>query len=126
MIDSKSVVSQVQELQVIIYDLLAEEDNKASKRRSKGNSTINVAHIEDDGQSNFKKRKKAEQRSNQPKKKFKGKFFNCGKIGHKSTNYRSLRKGKKKDQVNMIESNIECDDLYAIFSEYNLVGNPRE
>ncbi|PHU16196.1 hypothetical protein BC332_17401 [Capsicum chinense] len=26
----------------------------------------------------------------------------------------------------MIESNKECDDLCTMFSEYNLVGNPRE
>ncbi|PHT42887.1 hypothetical protein CQW23_16912 [Capsicum baccatum] len=36
------------------------------------------------------------------------------------------KKGKKKDQANMIESNKECDDLCVMFSECNLVGNPRE
>ncbi|PHU25293.1 hypothetical protein BC332_03625 [Capsicum chinense] len=173
MIDSKSVVSQVQELQVIIHDLLVEglivndvfqvaaiveklpplwkdfknylkhkrkemtvedlifrlrieEDNKAAERRSKGNSTINGAHIVEDHQNNSKKRKKAKQGSNQPKKKFKGKCFKCGKIGHKSTDYRAPKKGKKKDQANMIESNKECDDLCAMFSECNLTGKPRE
>ncbi|KAF3615187.1 putative transcription factor MYB21-like [Capsicum annuum] len=111
----KFVVSQVQELQVIIHDLLAEglivndafqvaaiveklpplwkgfknylkhkrkemivedlifrlrieEDNKAVERRSKRNSTINGTHIVEDDQNHFKKRKKAEQGSNQPKK----------------------------------------------------------
>ncbi|KAF3675558.1 hypothetical protein FXO38_04703 [Capsicum annuum] len=92
MIDSKSVVSQVQELQVIIHDLLEE----------------------------------AEQGSHQPKKKFKEKCFNCGKIGHKSTDCRAPKKGKKKDQENMIESNKECNDLCAMFSECNLAGNLRE
>ncbi|PHU20105.1 Pentatricopeptide repeat-containing protein [Capsicum chinense] len=85
MIDSKFVVSQVQELQVIIHDFLAEglivndafqvamiveklpplwkdfknylkhnrkemteENNKATERRSKGNSTINGEHIVED------------------------------------------------------------------------------
>ncbi|PHT34686.1 putative mediator of RNA polymerase II transcription subunit 37c [Capsicum baccatum] len=131
MIDSKSVVSQVQELQVIIHDLLAEglivndafqvatiidklpiwkdfknylkhklkemtvedlivrlrieQNNKAAEKRSKENYTINGAHIVEDDQNNSKKRKKVEHRSNQPKKKFKGKCFNCGKIGHKPT-----------------------------------------
>ncbi|KAM3328258.1 hypothetical protein P3S68_032950 [Capsicum galapagoense] len=173
MIDSKSVVSQVQELQVIIHDLLAEslivndafqvaaivekllplwkdfknylkhkrkemtvedlifrlrieEDNKASERRSKGNSTMNGAHIVEDGQNNSKKRKKVEHGSNQPKKKFKGKCFNCGKIGHKSTDCRAPKKDKKKDQANMIESNKQYDDLCAMFTKCNLVGNPRE
>ncbi|PHT56689.1 hypothetical protein CQW23_05175 [Capsicum baccatum] len=35
---------------------------------------------------------------------------------------RAPKKGKKKDQANMIESNKECDDLCAMFSECNLVG----
>ncbi|PHU14265.1 hypothetical protein BC332_15470 [Capsicum chinense] len=104
MIDSKSVVSQVQELQGIIHDLLAEEDD----------------------QNNSKKRKKAEQGSNQPKKKFKGKCFNYSKIGHTSKYCRTPNKGKEKDQANLIESNKEWDDLCAMFSEYNLTGNPHE
>ncbi|PHT49246.1 hypothetical protein CQW23_13454 [Capsicum baccatum] len=38
---------------------------------------------------------------------------------------RAPKKGKKKDQANMIESNKECDDLCAMFSKCNLAGNPR-
>ncbi|PHT36060.1 Protein CCA1 [Capsicum baccatum] len=110
----------------LIVRLRLEEDNKAAERRSKGNSTINEAHIVEDDQNNSKKRKKTEQGSNQPKKKFKGKCFKCGKIGHKSTDCRAPKKGKKKDQANMIESNKECDDLCAMFSECNLTRNPRE
>ncbi|PHT72052.1 hypothetical protein T459_22837 [Capsicum annuum] len=110
----------------LIVRLRIEEDNRATERRSKGNSTINVAHIVEDDQNNSKKRKKVKQGSHQPKKKFKEKFFNCGKIGHKSTDCRTPKKGKKKDQENMIESNKECNDLCAMFSECNLVGNPRE
>ncbi|KAF3661646.1 putative glucan endo-1,3-beta-glucosidase A-like [Capsicum annuum] len=110
----------------LIVQLRIEEDNKAAERRSKGNSTINGAHIVEDNQNNSKKRKKAGQRSNQPKKKFKGKCFNCGKTDHKSTDCRALKKDKKKNQAKMIESNKECDDLCAMFSECNLVGNPRE
>ncbi|KAF3616918.1 putative glucan endo-1,3-beta-glucosidase A-like [Capsicum annuum] len=95
----------------LIVRLRIEEDNKATERRSKENSTINGAHIVEDDQNNSKKRKKAERRSHQPKKKFKEKCFNCGKIGHKSTDCRAPKKGKKKDQENMIESNKECDDF---------------
>ncbi|PHT67156.1 hypothetical protein T459_31581 [Capsicum annuum] len=95
-------------------------------RRLKGNSTINRAHIVEDDQNNSKKRKKVEHGSNQPKKKFKGKCFNCDKIDHKSTEYQALKKGKKKYQEIMLESNKERNDLCAMFSECNLVGNPRE
>ncbi|PHT38166.1 hypothetical protein CQW23_21739 [Capsicum baccatum] len=39
---------------------------------------------------------------------------------------RAPKKGKEKDQANMVESNEECDDMCAMFSECNLVGNPCE
>ncbi|PHT59579.1 hypothetical protein CQW23_01942 [Capsicum baccatum] len=110
----------------LIVRLCIEEDNIAAKRRSKGNSTINEAHIVEDGQNNSKKWKKVEHGSNQPKKNFKGKYFNYGKIDHKSTDFHVPKKGKKTDQVNMIESNKECDDLCTMLSEYNLVGNLRK
>ncbi|KAF3623284.1 hypothetical protein FXO38_30828 [Capsicum annuum] len=48
------------------------------------------------------------------------------KIGHKSKDYRAPKKGKKKDQANFVESKKEMDDLCAILSECNLVGNSRE
>ncbi|KAF3681922.1 putative glucan endo-1,3-beta-glucosidase A-like [Capsicum annuum] len=99
----------------LIVQLHIEEDNKAVERRSKGNSTINGAHIVEEDQNNSKKRKKVEQGSNQIKKKFKRKCFNCGKIDHNSMDYRAPKKGKKKDQANMVESNKECDDLGAMF-----------
>ncbi|PHT44781.1 hypothetical protein CQW23_13939 [Capsicum baccatum] len=109
-----------------LKEMTVEDLIKAAERRSKGNSTINEAQIIENDQNNSKKRKKVEQGSNQPKKKFKGKCFNCGKIGHESTDCRAPKKGKKKDQANMIEFNKECDDLCVMFSECNLVGNPRE
>ncbi|PHT86071.1 hypothetical protein T459_08177 [Capsicum annuum] len=110
----------------LIVRLRIEEDNKAAERSSKENSTINGAHIIEDDQNNSKKRKKVEQGRNQPKKKFKGKCFNRGKIGQKSTDCRAPKKDKKMDQANMVESNKKCDDLCAMFSECNLMGNPRE
>ncbi|PHT37770.1 hypothetical protein CQW23_21343 [Capsicum baccatum] len=88
-----------------IVRLHIEKDNKAAERRSKGNSTMSGAHIVEDGENNSKKIKKVEHGSNQPKKKFKGKCFNCGKIGHKCIDCRALKKFKEKDQANMIESN---------------------
>ncbi|PHT99360.1 hypothetical protein BC332_31703 [Capsicum chinense] len=59
----------------LIVRLRIEEDNKDAERRSKGNSTINGAHIVEDDQNNSKKRKKDEQGSNQPKKKVQGKML---------------------------------------------------
>ncbi|KAF3666134.1 hypothetical protein FXO37_10729 [Capsicum annuum] len=49
--------------EIIVEDLIVrlhiEEDNKAAERRSKGNSTINGAHIVEDDQNNSKKRNKS-------------------------------------------------------------------
>ncbi|KAF3658338.1 hypothetical protein FXO38_13258 [Capsicum annuum] len=47
-------------------------------------------------------------------------------IDHKSTDFRSPKKEKKKDQANLAESKKEMDDLCAMFSKWNLMGNPRE
>lgn len=116
--------------EMTIEDLIGrlgiEEENKAIKRRSKGNSAISGVNIVEDDHNNSKKWKKVGQESNQPKKKFKGKCFNRGKIDYKSADCRAPKKGKKKDQANMVESKKEVDDLCAMLSECNLVGNPRE
>ena len=174
MIDNKTVVTQVQELQVIIHDLLAEglvvndafqvaaiieklpplwkdfknylkhkrkemtvedlmvrlrieEDNKAAEKRSRGNSAISGVNIVEEDPTKSKKIKKASSpKSNPPKKKFNGSCFNCGKRGHKATECKGPKNDKKKDQANLAESKGEIDDLCAMLSECNLVGNPRE
>ncbi|XP_015158667.1 uncharacterized protein [Solanum tuberosum] len=165
MIDSKTVVTQVQELQVIIHDLLAkvaaiieklpplwkdfknylkhkrkemtvenlmvrmrvEEDNKVAEKRSRGNSAISGVNIVEKDPTKSKKRKKTSgPKSNPPKKKFNGSYFNCGKRGHKVTECRGPKKDKKKNQANLVESKGEMDDLCAMLSECNLVGNPRK
>ncbi|KAH0654259.1 hypothetical protein KY285_031717 [Solanum tuberosum] len=174
MIDSKTVVTQVQELQVIIYDLLAKglivndafqvaaiieklpplwkdfknylkhkrkemtiedlmvklrikEDNKAAEKRSRGNSAISRLNIVEEDPTKSKKRRKASgPKSNPPKKKFNENCFNCDKRGYRATEYRGPRKDKKKDQANLAESKEEMNDLCAMLSECNLVGNPRE
>ncbi|PHT55203.1 hypothetical protein CQW23_03689 [Capsicum baccatum] len=86
---------------------------------------MNRANIVEDDH-NSKKRKKVGQKINQSKKKFKRKYFNCDKIRHKSTDFRALKKGKKKDQANMAESKKEVDNLCAILFECNWVGNPHK
>ncbi|PHT72641.1 hypothetical protein T459_23426 [Capsicum annuum] len=87
---------------------------------------MNRANIVEDDHNNSTKQKKSGNARNQPKKKFKEKFFHCGKIGHKSTVFRTPKKVKKKDQANVAESKKETDDLCTLLSECNLVGNPRE
>ena len=62
-----------------------EEDNKAAEKRSHGNSTILGVNIVEDGRSKKRKTNSAQQ-SCQPKKKFKGNCFNCGKNGHTTRN----------------------------------------
>ncbi|KAF3663261.1 putative glucan endo-1,3-beta-glucosidase A-like [Capsicum annuum] len=110
----------------LIVRLCIKKDNKSAERRSKENSAIDGANLVENDPNNSKKWKKTRQQSNQPKKKFKGKCFGCGKIDHKSTDCRAPKKGKKKDQANMTEFKNEMDDLCAMVSECNLVRNSRE
>ncbi|KAF3661273.1 putative glucan endo-1,3-beta-glucosidase A-like [Capsicum annuum] len=105
----------VEDLIVILY---IEKDNKAVEKRSKGNSTISGANIMEDNPNNSKKWKKASgQQSNPPKKKFKGKCLNCGKVGRKSVDCRAPKKFKKKDRANMAETKNKMDDLYPMLSK---------
>lgn len=77
---------------------------------------MNGANIIEDDQNNSKKRKKAGNERNQPKKKFKGKYFNSGKIVHNSTDCVASKKGKKKDRANLAQSKKEIDDMCAMLS----------
>ncbi|XP_070007203.1 uncharacterized protein [Nicotiana sylvestris] len=116
-------------LEDLIGRLRIEEDNKNAEKKSRGNSTIIRANIVEVAPQN-KKRKKASGPKNYPsKKKFKGNCHNCGKFGHKAVDYRAPKtdvQKKKKNQVNMVEKVEEMEDLCAMLSEYNLVGNPKE
>ncbi|XP_070025404.1 uncharacterized protein [Nicotiana sylvestris] len=129
-LDSKYVNTQVQELQVIIHDLLAEgskRKTKLLKKKGCGYSIIMGANIVEDAPENNKKRNKPSgPKSNPSKKRFKGNCYNRGKVGHKSADCRAPRKDEKKDQANMVEKHEDIDDLCAIFSECNLVKNPKE
>ncbi|XP_070055529.1 uncharacterized protein [Nicotiana tomentosiformis] len=165
MVNGKSVIMQIQELQVIVHDLLAEgmvineafqvaafieklpqlwkdfknylthkrkemtledlifrlrieEDNKAAKKKSRGNSTIMRANIVEEASTSNKKRKKLSGPKNYPsKKKFKGNYHNCGKVGHKAVDCHAPKKDKKKSQANMVEKNDKIEDLCAMLSE---------
>ncbi|KAF3641675.1 putative glucan endo-1,3-beta-glucosidase A-like [Capsicum annuum] len=110
----------------LIVRLRIKVDSKAIEIRSKENSSISRTNIVEYDHNNSKKWKKDGQKNNQPKKKFKEKCFNCGKIGHKSMDCRAPKKGKKKDQANMAEPKKEMNYMCVMLSECNLVGNPRE
>ncbi|XP_070030108.1 uncharacterized protein [Nicotiana sylvestris] len=74
-----------------------------------------------------KKRKKASgPKYNPSKNRFSGNCYNYGKAGHKYMECRAPKKDKKKGQVNMVEKHDDVDDLCAMLSECNLVGNPKE
>ena len=178
MVDRKTIGSQVQELQHILHDLIAEdmvvneafqvaamieklppwwndfknylkhkrkemkledlvirlkieEDNKNAEKKSCKSSTIIGVNIVEEAPTKDKKRKKSNgQKSEQAKKKFKGNCFNCGKAGHRSSDCHAPRKdknkGKDKSQANIVEKMEDADDLCAMISECNLVGNPKE
>ena len=92
-----------------------------------GNSTICGVNIVEEDPTKLKKKNKASYpKSNPPKKKFNGSCFSYGKRGHRATECRGPKKDKKKkDQANLAESKVEMDNLCAMLSEYNWIGNPR-
>ncbi|XP_060200601.1 uncharacterized protein LOC132628861 [Lycium barbarum] len=115
MVDGKTVGTQI------------EEDNKTADKRYRKSSPIEGASvIEDVAPKKNNKRKRRSGKEKYPnKKKFKGSCYNCGKAGHKAPDYRAPKKDKEKNkgQANMVE---DVDDLCAMLSECNLVGNPKE
>ncbi|XP_070050118.1 uncharacterized protein [Nicotiana tomentosiformis] len=114
-------------LEDLVIRLKIEEDNKTAEKNSCGNSTIMGANIIEETAPKSKKRKRSfGQTKEQNKNKFKGSCYNCGKTGHKAHDCRLPKKDKKKGQANIVEKNDDIDDLCAMLSECNLVGNPKE
>ncbi|KAF3623558.1 putative glucan endo-1,3-beta-glucosidase A-like [Capsicum annuum] len=139
MVDNKFVVFQVQELQMIIHDLLAEGliVNEAFQV-----TTIieKLPPLWKDFKNYLKHKHKEmivkdlivrlciEKDNKATKRRSRGNSAMNGAniIGHKSTDCCAPKKGKKKNQENLAESKKEMDDLCAMLSECNLVGNPCE
>ena len=118
-------------LEDLVIRLKIEEDNRKVEKKSCKSSTIIGVNIVEEAPTKDKKRKKSNgQISEQAQKKFKGNCYNCGKAGHRSSNCHAPRKdknkGKGKSQANIMEKMEDADDLCAMISECNLVGNPKE
>ncbi|CAL1379522.1 unnamed protein product [Linum trigynum] len=105
----------------------------AEKKRH-GQSTISGANIVE-SDSKGKKRKinsipsSSGTKNYSGNKKFTGTCFNCGKQGHKASMCKThKKKNNNKGQANIVEENddMDMDDLCAVLSECNLVGNLRE
>ncbi|XP_069150713.1 uncharacterized protein [Solanum lycopersicum] len=140
MVDCKTVGLQVQELQLILHDLIDEDvvANEAfqvaatieklppscidlknylkhKRKKLKVKDLVIWLKIKDDN-------KNAENKSRN--------CYNCGKAGHRSYDCRGPRKdkyiGKGKSQANIVEEIQDAEDLCALISECNLVGNSKE
>ncbi|XP_060195475.1 uncharacterized protein LOC132624765 [Lycium barbarum] len=159
MVDGKTVGTQVQELQLIFHDLIAEgmvvneafqeatmieklppswkdfknylkhkrkemkledlvirlkieEDNKTAEKRYRKSSPIEWANVvEDVAPKKNKKRKRPSGKKKDPNKK------------NSRVTIIIKDKEKNKGQANMV---VDVDDLCAMLSECNLVGNPKE
>ncbi|XP_062074498.1 uncharacterized protein LOC133778550 [Humulus lupulus] len=181
MVDSKNVISHVQELQLIIHGIHAEgmvlsesfqvaaiieklppawkdfknylkhkqkemsveelilrlrveEDNQGNEKRTLNPNAAKANLMEHDRGSKGKNPKHKKGPKLGPKggiakkPKFQGKCFNCGKMGHKSSECKlRKKKGNETYMVDAISQEVVELDLCAVVSEVNLVdANPKE
>ncbi|XP_073120068.1 uncharacterized protein [Henckelia pumila] len=134
--DTKMVMSQVEEIQIIIHDLLA--------KGMEVNEPFQVASIIEKllpSCKDFKsylKHKRNERPKNEKKqgntKKFRGDCYNCGKPNHTAKDFRLPKKDNKSQkprQANIVEERYVPLDIYdidlsVVLCETNLVDNPSE
>ncbi|XP_042051437.1 uncharacterized protein LOC121796710 [Salvia splendens] len=107
MVDSRSVVAQAEELQIIVHDVQAE--GMALPDQFIVSSMIEKLH---------------------PWKatvgrKFEGNCFNCDKPGHMAKDCRKPKKMKFKKSAQMVERDFNDDDPAAVVSEVNHIDNPK-
>ncbi|XP_039069845.1 uncharacterized protein LOC120216522 [Hibiscus syriacus] len=110
MVDSKPVVKQAEEFQLLINGILAErmvieEDNKiTAKKLNKEEAEANVIEVKDSkkGKQPKNRLKLGPKGGISKKEKYQGKFFKCGKMGHKSSECRHPKKAKARE-ANAVE-----------------------
>ncbi|XP_075084978.1 uncharacterized protein LOC142168222 [Nicotiana tabacum] len=107
MVDGKYVITQVQELQVIVHNLLAEAFQVAAFIKK-------LPPLWKDFM-NYLKHKYKEMTLEDLIVRLRIEDEN--KVGHKVVDYRAPKKDKKKNQANMIEKNDKMEDLCAILSQ---------
>ncbi|KAK6124636.1 hypothetical protein DH2020_041624 [Rehmannia glutinosa] len=143
MVDTKSVISQVQEIQIILHDLVSEgiilnesfqlwieEDNRKSEVKSSKSGMEAKANL---AESSTSKKRKHSEKDKGKAKKFKGNCYNCSKPNHMAKDCRHPKKGNQggNQQANVTEDkSVPIDmselDLTTIVFEANMVDNPRE
>ena len=116
-------------LEDLIIRLRIEEDNRLFEKKVGKNLEVSRANVVEGSKPN-KKRKmpgKSGEGFNQGLKKFVGKYFNCGKYGHRAKDCKV--KKRQKTQANVVEkisNGVDDINLAAVISECNMVGNPKE
>ena len=120
----------------LVVKLRIEEDNRRSNKKGVHTSPEVKANFVEHGQNSKKKQHNKGKGSKfgpkggvSKKNKFQGKCFNCGKQGHKSSDYRLPKRNKPKEAnvVDGITKDVFDIDLTAVIFEVNLVGsNPKE
>ena len=120
----------------LVVKLHIEEDNRGSDKKGAHTSTKVKANFMELGQgSKIEKHNKGKGSKWGPKvgvfkkQKFLGKCFNCGKQGHKYSDYRLPKSNKSKEAkvVDNISKDVFDINLTVVISKVNLVGsNPKE
>lgn len=112
-------------LEYLIVRLRKEEDNRVSENKGLSQVVQVKANIIELDSHPHKKRKYSGDYKLKGSKKFKGKYFNCDKMGHRK---KDCRKKNQKKQANMIKIDRLSDgmnemNLSIVISEVNIIGS---
>ena len=126
----------------LIVKLRIKKDNRKAEKRNGKNPIESKANVVEQVHKPHNKKRKftgdgPKQGDNNGNKKFKGKFYNCGKTGHRAYDCcrpkkdRGSTSKKTTNQANVTELDYISDgvndiNLSVVVSEANLVRNPKE